>query len=46
MGKGMRSDGGEERKGKGQRRERGDKRREGSAYRMISNTSLVTASVL
>ena len=46
MGKGMRSDGGEEREGKGQRRERGDRRREGNAYRMISNTSLVTASVL
>ena len=35
----------EEREGKG-RGERGDGRREGSTYRMISNTSLVTVSVL
>ena len=37
----------EEREGKGEGRgERGDGRREGSTYRMISNTSLVSVSVL
>ena len=37
----------EERRERGKGRgERGDRRREGSAYRMISNTSLVTVSVL